>query len=174
MLPPGTQGRPGLCQRGRQTDGAVTWRKLAQSRQAFASKLPAASYGFPSAAESHLLLQHLTVYRVRGQTSVLTTPRGGWLRDRAGDLSLPAARKSKVSPLWQMPRKPELTGHCAASREIPEIPRVPQQEPRSSFLRIPRTWPAVDCTSPPFLLLSLASIAHHPEPKGEQAGVWRP
>lgn len=52
-----TQGpdmpRPTLT--GPETDGAMTWRKLAQNRQDFASKLPDASYSFPSASPYPLL-----------------------------------------------------------------------------------------------------------------------
>lgn len=38
-----------------ETDGTMTWRKLAQNRQDFASKLPDASYSFPSASPHPLL-----------------------------------------------------------------------------------------------------------------------
>lgn len=61
------------------------------------------------------------------------------LRRKAGDLSIRRAQKSKVPPLRQRPRKPELTGHCLESRGISEISRRPQQEPHPPGQDPPRS-----------------------------------
>lgn len=46
--------------------------------------------------------------------------KGGWLDEKARDLSTQTVHRSKTPPLWQIPRKPELAGHCLESREISE------------------------------------------------------
>lgn len=117
-----TQRCPGPCEQGWQTDGATTWRELAQNTQDFASKPPDASSSFPSASSRPL---RQCVHCVRGMRPDASAD----LRRKAGDLSTHRAQKSKVPPLRQRPRKPEFTGHRLESRGISENSRRPQQEP---------------------------------------------
>lgn len=56
---------------------------------------------------------------------------GGWLGEKARDLSTPTVQKSKVPPRWQAHRS---SCHCVESREISENSRMPQRD-HTSYCR---------------------------------------